>query len=204
MSPRTPLLRLALPIAAAALGLSAALSGCAPEPGATPQPNASASATASGATASGTASPTPSGSPTAQAAIPDDCAGMLSSSVASQLEGVPLNDPVLGVPTGKQSDGSLVCIWRDPAADTTYLATAISKKNRGPALDMLNQLADEEGYTCYTPDLGTRCEKTWPDPTYPVTDGRTLFWRDDILIDTQYSNLAPPGFTAALVASIWG
>ena len=37
-----------------------------------------------------------------------------------------------------------------------------------------------------------------------MTDGRTLFWRDDILIDTQYSNLAPSGYTAAIVENIFG
>ena len=50
--------------------------------------------------------------------------------------------------------------------------------NRGPALDLLNQLTDDEGFTCFTPDEGTRCEKTWQNEQYPVTDGRTLFWRD--------------------------
>jgi hypothetical protein len=37
-----------------------------------------------------------------------------------------------------------------------------------------------------------------------VTDGRTLFWRDGILIDTQFSNLAPAGYTSAIVTSIFG
>ena len=31
---------------------------------------------------------------------------------------------------------------------------------------MLNGLADDEGYTCYTPDGGTRCEKTWQNEPY--------------------------------------
>ena len=43
---------------------------------------------------------------------------------------------------------------RDPAADTTHLTTTITAMNRGPALDMLNELADDEGFTCYTPDGG--------------------------------------------------
>ena len=81
--------------------------------------------------------------------------------------------------------------------------TTISYVSRGPVLELLNQLADAEGFTCYTPDGGTRCEKTWQNETYPVTDGRTLFWRDDILIDTWFSNLAPAGYTEAIVASIF-
>ena len=56
----------------------------------------------------------------------------------------------------------------------------------------------------HTPDDGVRCEKTFPNPTYPVTDGRTLFWRDGILIDTRYSNLAPTGYTASIVANLFG
>ena len=59
-------------------------------------------------------------------------------------------------------------------------------------------------FTCYTPDGGTRCEATWKDPHYPVTDGRTVFWRDGILIDTSYSNLAPKGYTAAIIAAVYG
>lgn len=127
---------------------------------------------------------------------------MLTPAVLSQLEGVPLNDPAFGS-SGPQPGGGLVCVWRDPAADTTGLITTISYMSRGPALDMLNELVAEEGYTCYTQVGGTRCEKTWENETYPVTDGRTLFWREDILIDTVYSNLAPTGYTDAVVASIF-
>ena len=71
-------------------------------------------------------------------------------------------------------------------------------------LDMLNDLVATQGFSCYTPDDGTRCEKTWINDTYPVNDGRTLFWRDDVLIDTQYSNLAPTGYTASIIAAIFG
>ncbi|SDO44326.1 hypothetical protein SAMN04487848_0925 [Microbacterium sp. ru370.1] len=135
--------------------------------------------------------------------IPADCRAMLTPDVLAQLGTVPLNDPALG-PSGVQSDGSLICIWRDPAADTTSLTTTISRVDRGPALDMLNDLVSTQGFSCYTPDEGTRCEKTWINDTYPVNDGRTLFWRDDVLVDTQYSNLAPTGYTASIISSIFG
>lgn len=179
----------------------AALVACAPEP-------------TTGADASGGSTPTRSvdptpiatvtGVPTTLAGIPDDCEEMLDDDVRSQLADVPLNDPATGEDTGVQGDGSLVCLWRDPAADTTYLKTTIAYMSRGPALDMLNELADDEDFTCYTPDEGTRCEKTWENEDYPVEDGRTLYWRDGVLIDTQYSNLAPTGYTAAIVESIFG
>jgi hypothetical protein len=122
--------------------------------------------------------------------------------VLAQLGDTPLNDAAFG-PSGVQSDGSLRCIWADPGTDTTGLTTTIERMNRGPALDMLNALADTEGFTCFTPDGGTRCEKTWQNTRYPVTDGRTLFWRDDILIDTTYSNLAPTGYTASIVSALF-
>jgi hypothetical protein len=94
-------------------------------------------------------------------------------------------------------------VWGDPAADTTGLTTTVSHMSRGPALDMLNELVDDEDFVCFTPDKGTRCEKTWKNENYPVTDGRTLFWREDVLIDTRYSNLAPSGYTASIVAHLF-
>ena len=176
------------------------LAACVPEPG----PSASSTPTATtSSTPTPIATTTPTPSATAQAAVPTDCRAILTEGVLAELGSTPLNDPAFG-PSGVQSDGSLICVWGDPAADTTGLTTKITVVSRGPALDMLNKLADEEGFTCYTPDGGTRCEKTWQNAQYPVLDGRTLFWRDDILIDTQYSNLAPPGYTAAIVASIFG
>lgn len=183
---------------AAVLLLAVGLIAC----GTTEQPDAGASpsATASDApTTDPTASPT---STTAPVVLPTDCRAILTEDVLDQLTDVPLNDTAFG-PSGVLDDGSLVCIWGDPAADTTNLTTVISAVRRGPALDTLNALATDEGFTCYTPDAGTRCERTWPNEQYPVTDGRTLYWRDGILIDTQYSNLAPSGYTAAIVKNLF-
>lgn len=181
------------------------LTACAPlGDGPAPSQDASPSASAPSDSTSPSPDPTPSATPTTPpVTMPTDCKAILSQSVLAQLEDVPLNDPAFG-PSGVLDDGTLQCNWGLPSADTTGLTTTISKMNRGPALDMLNELADEEGFSCYTPDDGTRCEKTWQNEQYPVTDGRTLFWRDGVLIDTRYSNLAPRGYTAAIVASIWG
>lgn len=187
---------------AAAVLLTAVLAGCGgtPSDAGTSTPSGSASASAS---ATSDASPTPTATATAKpVTLPTDCRAILSDDVLAQLEGVPLNDVAFG-PSGVQDDGSLVCIWASPGADTTRLTTTISGINRGPALDMLNALAANEGFTCFTPDEGTRCEKTWQNEQYPVTDGRTLFWRDDIMIDTRYSNLAPNGYTASIIAHLF-
>lgn len=199
--------RLLLPTIGTALLLVAALTACAPD---APSPGSSGGATGGSSTQSpgptASADPTSSPSPTATAAgdvaLPTDCRAILSDAVLTQLEGIPLNDPAWGS-TGVQSDGSLKCIWAQPGADTTGLTTVISKMNRGPALDLLNKLAAEQAFTCYQPDTGTRCEKTWPNPTYPVTDGRTLYWRDGILIDSTYSNLSPSGYTASIVDHVF-
>lgn len=185
---------------AAAFLLAAALTACAPEVDPAGQPSAPS------ATDSPTVSSSPSGTPsptaTPPAAIPTNCKAILSANVLAQLEGIPLNHPAFG-PSGVLPDGSLLCIWGDPAADTTALTTTILLMSRGPALDLLNGYAASDGYTCYTPDGGTRCEGSWQNPNYPVTDGRTLFWRDGILIDTMYSNLSPSGYTSSIVDHIW-
>lgn len=198
---------------AAALLLTVVLAGCGTpsEGGGTDSPKPTSSSDASSspdpsdspdASSSPTASPSPSAT-SKSVALPSDCRAILSDDVLAQLGETPLNDAAFG-PSGVGSDGSLTCIWADPRADTTKLVTKISKMNRGPALDMLNALVTNEGFACFTPDGGTRCEKTWQNEQYPVTDGRTVFWRDDVLIDTRYSNLAPSGYTSAIVKKIFG
>ncbi|WP_449407663.1 hypothetical protein [Microbacterium maritypicum] len=185
---------------AAALLLVAVLAGCGQDSSETGEPRTSPDPSA---TSPSEATPSPTPNPTsAQTALPTDCRAILSDDVLAQLDGIPLNDAAFG-PSGVGDDGTLTCIWGDPRADTTNLVTTISHENRGPALDMLNALVTNEGFTCFTPDGGTRCEKTFPNPQYPVTDGRTLFWRDDVLIDTRYSNLAPTGYTASIVAHLF-
>lgn len=189
-----------LAAAAAALLLVTVLAGCGQASSESGTPSTSP---APSATSTPKESPSPTPTPTsAKVALPTDCRAILSDDVLAQLDGIPLNDAAFG-PSGVGADGTLTCIWGDPRADTTNLVTTISRENRGPALDMLNALVANEGFTCFTPDGGTRCEKTFQNPQYPVTDGRTLFWRDDILIDTRYSNLAPTGYTASIVSHLF-
>lgn len=187
--------------AAAALLLLVALTACTPQTGgASASPSPAGSETAD---PEQTGSPSPSPTPiSAPVALPTDCRAILSDAVLAELGETPLNDAAFG-PSGVGSDGTLTCIWADPGADTTGLTTTISRMNRGPALDMLNALANDEGFSCFTPDGGTRCEKTWPNAQYPVADGRTLFWREDVLIDTRYSNLAPSGYTSSIVEHLF-
>lgn len=187
---------------AAALLLIAALTGCTP-PSSNGGPATDSPSPSSSATASETPKPSPTPTPTSTAAaLPTDCRAILSADVLTQLDGVPLNDAAFG-PSGVGPEGTLTCIWADPGADTTSLTTTISRMNRGPALDLLNGLVANEGFSCFTPAEGTRCEKTWQNEQYPVTDGRTLFWRDDVLVDTRYSNLAPSGYTSSIIANLF-
>ncbi|MGZ0711789.1 hypothetical protein ACWPKO_25990 (plasmid) [Coraliomargarita sp. W4R53] len=191
-------------VAASILVGLTAFAGCAAESSQAPSSSAEPSATvAPTPTPIATITPDSTPAPEAQAEIPEDCGAMLSVSGFKGLDGIALNDPAFGA-TGSQGDGSLICVWGDPAADTTNLTTTISYMSRGPALDMLNELADGQDFTCYTPSGGTRCEKTWDNATYPVVDGRTVFWRDGVLIDTRYSHLAPAGYTDAVIEGIYG
>ncbi|WP_435742890.1 hypothetical protein [Microbacterium sp. PMB16] len=194
--------------AATALLLVVTLTACTPasegsvNSSGSPKPSSSSSST-DDPDETASPSPSPSATPTTKPiALPTDCRAILSEAVLAQLEGIPLNDAAFG-PSGVGENGTLTCIWADPRADTTGLTTTISGMNRGRALDLLNALANDEGFSCFTPDGGTRCEKTWPNETYPVTDGRTLFWKDDVLIDTRYSNLAPDGYTSSIVEHLF-
>ncbi len=198
-------------LAPAALLIAAALlAGCAPEPGtaAGPAPDTSASADAPSPTPAMTVSaeaggppPTASGSVVSTTVLPRDCAGILGAPARAALASVPLNDAAFGE-SGSLPDGSLRCVWADPAADTAKIETTIAYAERNPVIDFFNELT-EIGFTCYEPAGGVRCEKTWQNARYPVTDGRTLFFRDGVLIDTQFSHLAPEGYTTGIIASVW-
>lgn len=190
-------IRLALPLAAISLGVT--LVACAPDP--VPPVPSTPSASSTTAAPAATPTPTPSATPIV---LPSDCRSILSSEVIAQFGDLPLNDPVYGAEVGVQPDGSLTCLWGHPGTDTGRLRTTISRMSRGPALDLMNQLASGQQYTCYTPSGGTRCEKSWIDDRYPVEAGRTLFWRQDVMIDTSYINLAPAGYTDSVIAHVFG
>ena len=147
---------------AAALLLVTLLTGCGSTGSGSAGPSESGEPPSS-SSPDGSASPSPSPTPTeTPIALPSDCRAILSDDVLAQLDGIPLNDAAFG-PSGVGDDGTLTCIWADPKADTTRLVTTISLMNRGPALGMLNALVADEGFTCFTPDGGTRCERTWPN-----------------------------------------
>lgn len=201
--------RLALALLVGAVGAIAVLSGCsgAPDGAATTVDAGAATSAASSATPApqATIAPFPIGASTSTTPLPADlpqgCRDILTGSVLAQLEGVPLNAEGMG--GGIRPDSSRVCVWGEPGAVATRLVTVIGYSPEREARDALYELGNE-GYTCYEPDGGIRCEKTWEHPTLPgVTEGRTLFYRDGVIVDTQYTNLAPKGYTAAIIDYLW-
>ncbi len=182
----------------AAMLLAAILTGCGP--GDAPRDtSSSASGTVAPTDAAKTPTPTPTVTPIA---LPTDCRAILSDDVLAQLGDHPLNHEAYD-DVGVLADGSLRCRWRDPSVDITGLQTLISRVNRGEALEMLNGLMATEGFICYESEGGSRCERERPSAQYPVIEGRTLFLRDDVLIDTEYWNLAPTGYTSSIIAHLW-
>ncbi|GAA3906496.1 hypothetical protein [Microbacterium invictum] len=192
-------------LAAPALIISALLlTGCVADDAPAPDAEASTPAPAPTTAVPTPASPTdavPSGPVLSMTVLPTGCEDMLDDAVLAQLEDIPLNDPSFGE-SGVLPDRSLRCVWSEPGSQTTRLVTTINYAPEQPVLDYLNVLM-ADGFVCYEPSGGLRCEATWDNETAPVTDGRTLFYRDGVLIDTQYSNLAPSGYTAAIIRTLW-
>lgn len=189
--------------ATALLGASLVLAAaaCAPEPAPAPETSAPAAPVSpSAAAAAPELAPFPTGQATSTTPLPTDCEDIVGGSARAELEGVPLNAPGMG--GGLRPDSSRVCVWGEPGSIGTWLATVVGYSPDREARDALYALGND-GYTCWEPQGGIRCEKTWQHPTLPVEQGRTLFYRDGVIIDTQYSNLAPEGYTAGIIATLW-
>jgi hypothetical protein len=188
--------------AAATFALAVALlslTACAPEPDAAPTQTVLPSPTP-------TVTPVPVadfpfGPSTSITALPEDCESILTDEILASLEGIPLNAD--GTGGGIRPDSSRVCVWADPGARMTRLVTVVGYAPEREARDALYLLRVEDGYLCYEPDDGIRCEKSWLEGPLELTQGRTVYWRDGVAVDTQYSNLAPQGYTAAIVDALW-
>lgn len=157
-------------------------------------------------TPTATEQPTPLPTTTATSSdptpLPTDCRAILTPEVLNQLAGVPLNDPYYGSGTGVQPDGSLSCIWGNPADENTMLFTQITKHEPDKASALATE-ARATGMECTEVGTALRCsgEQRIEGMTAPV--GRTLFVRGGVIIDTQFVNLAPDGYTNAIVMAIW-
>lgn len=189
--------------AVALLALTGVLiTACAPEPDA-------AAPTTPATTGIPTPTPTPVpiadfpfGPSQSTTPLPSDCESILTEDILATLEGIPVNAPGMG--GGIRPDSSRVCVWADPGASMTRLVTVVGYAPEREARDALYLLGVDDGYLCYEPEDGLRCEKTWEDGPLGLPEGRTVYWRDGVAIDTQYANLAPQGYTAAIVDALWG
>lgn len=186
------------------LGLSACAT-TAPAPDVDPTPTPAAT----------TSIPIPPG------AIPADCENVVAaSSYDSTFGTTPLNDPALGyserlgmlTPTTPAAGATieevvdaatqLRCVWRDPAADVTYLQVQIGSAAAGVGDDYLKSL-ELDGYTCDETLDGRRCTLTGTDPQYQVEIGDTAFVRDDIVIRIDQANFPTDDLLGAVVSTVW-
>ena len=124
-----------------------------------------------------------------QPQIPSDCREILSDDVLAELGGTPLERSGLRAVRANWPDGSLVCIWADPAADTTGLTDDDHQCRARSALEQLNALATTRASRATRPTAARAARRRGRTSSIPVIDGRTVFWRDDILVDTTYSDL---------------
>lgn len=195
--------RTARPIAGivGALLLGIVCSACAPEPAPTPAPTDATAPAPTEAVAAPEILPFPTGESASTTPLPTDCTELLTDEVRDEIGSIPLNAPGMG--GGIREDSSRVCVWADPAATRTRLIVVVGYAPEREASDTLYLLGRDEGYFCYDADGGSRCEATWEDPEFPVEQGRTLFYRDGVVIDTQYAGLAPEGFTSSIIATVW-
>lgn len=193
-----------LPAALGAITAVLLLAGCAGAPAPIGSSSSVTTEAAPRPTPSASVTPFPMGSSVSTTPLPADlpqgCRDLLTDAVLAQLEDVPLNAPGMG--GGIREDSARVCVWGEPGAAATRLITVIGYSPDREARDALFALG-QDGFTCYEPRGGIRCEKTWDDPNLPVKNGRTVFYRDGVVVDTQYSNLAPTGYTDAVISALW-
>ena len=208
MTPR--LSRLVLVLVAAA---SISLAGCTPAEA----PRADDPA-AEPAEPAATPTPMPSENPVV---LPDDCLDIVAPQVYDAIfQGTPLNDPAVveanevGALTPGPPDASatpdqavedatqLRCVWRDPAADVTFLQAEFATVQPTVAEAYLSALPGL-GYTCGETLGGLRCQIVGTSPLYPVEEGTTVFVRDDVVITVEQANFPTTNLLAEIVGGIW-
>ena len=152
-------------------------------------------------------------------ALPTDCQDTMSAAVySSTFADVPLNDPAFGPsgvvepdPAAPGSDieqviagqMTLICIWRDPAADVTGLRLAMGHVDLADGETYLESL-DHQGYDCEDRYGGKWCQHISNDTDFGVEEGATSFFRDDVVITVDQSNFPTNGFLADVVETVWG
>lgn len=145
------------------------------------------------------------------AVVPGDCSGLYSDSMYTYLsvdEELPLNDGTALEPPFSKTETvaahqiglpGLVCTWG--SAGHFGLLTQANEVTVAQATAALGALRSA-GYNCYEQSLGTRC--TLKDAGDGETWGESHFLRGNVWLCTFWSNFAPTGYTADMVATLWG
>lgn len=145
------------------------------------------------------------------ATLPGECSGLYSPAMYTYLsveEGLPLNDGTTSAPPfSKSADVAalqsglpgLVCTWA--SAGHFGLLTQANEVTAAQSAAALSALR-ASGFTCYEQSSGTRCtiRESGGDETW----GESHFLRGNIWLCTFWSNFTPTGYTADMVATLWG
>ncbi|MFO7691349.1 MAG: hypothetical protein R6W83_12500 [Cryobacterium sp.] len=178
-----------------------------PTPTPTPTPTA---------TATPTASPTPTGgAEVAAVPQPTNCEQLYSAAMVENFSELALNPAWTQVPGVDVRSGSddaelrqlidanerLTCLWVSPAGPSgtglTTQVVAVSAPVSAAAQSRMTAL----GMDCFAEASGQRCitSTTSDDGAF----GESHFLRNGIWIATQWSNIAPVGYTADIVDNLW-
>lgn len=160
-----------------------------------------------------TTSPTATVPPSPEPSIiPASCADIYTTDWASQLAPYVLNPDWAAaeknVGTGdvalKQLLGPntrLTCQWgQESGAGDTGLVTTLAQID-STTDSLVRSRLNTLGWTCYDSSGGVRCVTEGTDAN--GSWGESHFLRDGVWIATRWSNLAPDGYTADIVLTIW-
>ena len=205
-----------LGIAALAVAIPLALTGCVQ-----PDPNATSGSGDPSPTASDSTTPSPEPTESGPTALPADCAALVATADPAQFGDAPLNDPVfvpqgpsgvvVPVPPPADADArqtmraihELWCLWADPAADITHLSVEVGHIDATAAEALVGDL-QADGYEYTDANGGTQCAIVTPNSQFPVDDEFTYLFRDDVAILVDQTNFPTNGLMASIVEVIWG
>lgn len=145
-------------------------------------------------------------------AVPTSCEQLVPAEQLAALDHLALNDPAVDEGTLRsglsnpalaelaEANRVLGCVWENPGASTTALHTTVARIDGGEGAAAVKLLTDDK-VDCYEAQQGIRCEYALTGGA--VDSGETHFFRDDIWIATSWVNVAPPGYTNAIVGTLW-
>ena len=145
------------------------------------------------------------------AVLPSDCSGLYSSSMFTYLsvdEGLPLNDGTTSEPPFSKTEKvaavqaglpGLVCTWA--SAGHFGLLTQANEVTAAQSAAALTALTTS-GFYCHDQSGGTRC--TVKNTGAGEAWGESHFLRGNVWLCTFWSNFTPTGYTADMVATLWG